>query len=107
MPIPMVEFDREQFKITVTRVCEFLPQKAMREGRRADQNNKTIIGDVSFWFELKYDERGQIILNQDYILAFGATPDLWDHQKIRSDIDEKERIWLMQNGIAITGLTPY
>ncbi|MDF2435413.1 MAG: hypothetical protein JWP44_5044 [Mucilaginibacter sp.] len=102
-----VKYDVEKFHSIVDRVVQFLAQKAKLEGRRQDQNNKTLLGEVSFWYEMKYDGQGQLLLNQPWMLTFDATPDLWNNQKIMDTIEVIERRWLMAQGVNITGYQGY
>jgi len=106
-PEKQIRIDRVKFNNAVTQVVGYLVQKAAKEGRRQDQNHKTYIAGTAFWFEIKYDEKGNIVPNQEYILSFSVAPDLWDYKGIKDEIEEQERRWLIQSGVGITGLTPY
>jgi hypothetical protein len=93
-------YDRAEVRKVVDRVIAHLIEKGRRTMRRQDQNNKTTLYDVLFWFEMKYDAKGQLI-EQDLILAFSHPPEMWDTRRILDYLENTERNWMLQDGVNI------
>jgi hypothetical protein len=97
-----VNYDREAVRSLVNRIVGHLIEKGRRTMKRQDQNNKTVLADVSFWFEMKYDAKGQL-LDQDMILSFSHSPDMWNCRQLLDHLENAERNWLLQDGVNISG----
>lgn len=71
---------------------ELLMEKALFENLRQDENNRTILGGVGFFFRERDGE---------YFLCWDKHPRYWNEEYMKEDIEEYKKYMLKQKGAYI------
>lgn len=75
--------DNQLYREWLDRIKLLLMRKAIFEKRRQDAENRTVIGNCSFWFQKEHD-------GENYFLIFDKDPSLWDLDRLKIDIENLE-----------------
>lgn len=88
-------FDQEELKDIspiLMSVYQFLGEKAMFEMKPQDENNRTVLGGVGFFFKEH---------NKEYMLCYDKHPKYWNETEINEDIEQYKKYIYKQKGVFI------
>lgn len=72
----------EQYTKILRRIKDLLMMKAYKQGIPQFENNKTFLGDQSFWFQQAEDN--------NFYLVYTTPPETWDMDSVLEDVLELE-----------------
>lgn len=75
--------DNQLYREWLDRIKILLMRKAIFEKRKQDVDNKTVLGNSSFWFQKEHN-------GENFFLIFDKDPTLWDLDRLKIDIENLE-----------------
>lgn len=75
--------NNDLYREWLDRIKLVIMQKALFEKRIQDGDNRTILGNCSFWFQKEHE-------GENYYLVFDRDPTLWDLDHLKIDLENLE-----------------
>ena len=79
----VIKKDNELVREWLDRIKLLLMKKAIVEKKPQNGDNRTIIGNCSFWFQKEHN-------GENFYLVFDRDPVLWDLDRIKNDLEQLE-----------------
>lgn len=74
---------QHNISVVLSRITELLVTKARHEGRAQDENNRTTLSGISFWFAQAKDGGSYLI--------YDSNPESWNKEKLQLIVDDIEK----------------
>lgn len=79
----VIKRDNELYREWLDRIKLLLMKKAVVERKAQNGDNRTIIGNCSFWFQKEQN-------GDNFFLIFDKPPELWNLDQVKQDLEALE-----------------